>query len=159
MQLDIVHAATDARLAEVRGLLAEYGEFIASHWPSVDREAFAEELRDLATIYDPILLALAEDGTAAGCVMLREGVGEHTCEVRRLYVRPAYRRIGVASALTERLTAEARVRGYRRMQLVTTIHFSGAVQLYETLGFVAVEPYRPSMMPLEVVRFMERPLQ
>lgn len=158
MPLEIVHADTPQRLAEVRALLAEYVDFIESHWPEVDRAAFAEEQRTLRDMYPVILLATV-DGGAAGCVMLRHGEQPGVCEARRLYVRPAFRRAGVASALMARLMREARALGYETMQLVTVIYFTGAVQLYESLGFEHVEPYRVSAMPREVVKFMERTLQ
>jgi putative acetyltransferase len=132
--LEIVPADTPERLAEVRTLLAEYVDFIESHWPEVDRAAFAEEQRTLRDMYPVILLATV-DGEAAGCVMLRHGEESGVCEARRLYVRPAFRRSSVASTLMARLMAEARGLGYEKMQLVTVIYFTGAVQLYESLGF------------------------
>jgi putative acetyltransferase len=157
MSIEIVRADSAEQLEDVRALLSEYVEFIASHWPEVDRAAFAEELRSLRETYQLVLLAIV-DGAPAGCVMLREGSREGVCEARRLYVRPEARREGVARALMLRLIAEARERGYRMMELVTVIHFTGAIPLYESLGFERVEPYRASNMPLDVVWFMERPL-
>jgi GNAT superfamily N-acetyltransferase len=155
--LEIVRAETAEDLAEVRAMLCEYVEFIASGWPQVDRDAWAEELRDLRAMYEPILLAHI-DGERVACAMLRDGGEPGTCEVRRLYVRPESRRCGVARELMTRLMAEARELGYTTMRLVAVTHFTGAIPLYESLGFRHVEPYRPSTMTLDLVRFMEREL-
>jgi putative acetyltransferase len=155
--LEIVHADTPERLGEVRSLLVEYVDFIESHWPQVDRAAFAEEQRTLRDMYPVILLATL-DGEAAACITLRHGEEPGVCEARRLNVRPAFRRSGVARALMGRLMREARGLGYQKMRLVTVICFTGAVQLYESLGFEHVEPYRVSTMPREVVKSMERAL-
>jgi putative acetyltransferase len=155
-RVDVIDV-TEGDLAPVRELLGEYVEFIASHWPQVDRDAFAEEIRDLRETY-PLILMAEVDGEPAACAMLRDSGTPGVCEARRLYVRPGFRRHGVARAMMARLVAEARERGYDTMQLVTVIYFTGAIPLYESLGFERVEPYRVSTMPAEVVWFMERSL-
>lgn len=159
MPTEIADASTEADLDEVRTLLGEYAAFTASLWPAVDHAAFAEEQRTLRDLYPLILLARV-DGSAAGCVMLRAVDGEpETCEVRRLFVRPEFRRAGVARALLARLTAEAKARGFRRVTLVTVRLFPGAIPLYESLGFEHMEPWRATAMPREIIEFMARDLQ
>jgi GNAT superfamily N-acetyltransferase len=155
---EVVEVRTPEQFAQVRALLAEYVEFIAGHWPQVDREAFAEEIASLETMYEAVLLALV-DGEAAGCCMLRHfDDAPGYCEARRLYVRPDFRRTGVARALMARLMEVACALGYVTMRLVTVRYFTGAIPLYESLGFERVEPYRPSTMPQDVVTFMQRPV-
>jgi len=87
-----------------------------------------------------LLLASAEN-LVAGCVALRPLSGD-TCEMKRLFVRPAFRASGVGRMLAERVIAEARSIGYRRMCLDTLPSMGRAQQLYESLGFREVAPYR-----------------
>jgi GNAT superfamily N-acetyltransferase len=159
MPVEIVHAGTPVLLAQVGELLMEYGEFIGEVSGSWDRPAWEEEAATLPELYTVVLLARVDDAPA-GIVMLREHPEpEGVCEARRLYVRPAFRRRGVARALVERLMAEARERGCHEMRLVTVKLFEGAQPLYESLGFASMEPWRATKMPLEQMVFMERPLQ
>lgn len=158
MAPEIVVASSAEELDEVRELLGEYMEYIASIWPDVDREAFAEEQRTLREMYRAILLARV-DGACAGCVMLRDVEdAPGVIEARRLFVRPAFRRHGVARALMLRLLDEARALGCREIRLVTVKLFEGAIQLYESLGFQHRDPWRPTTMPLDFIVFMQRPL-
>ncbi len=57
------------------------------------------------------------------------------CELKRLYIRPAFRGQGLARRLVERLLTDARSEGYQAMLLDTFPFLSGAIRLYRTLGF------------------------
>jgi putative acetyltransferase len=152
MQVRLATTASD--LDDIRMMLTEYIDYIATLWPDVDRTAFADEISTLRDIY-PVILLAETDGDICGCVMLRE-LEPGVCEARRLFVRPGCRRRGVARGLMARLTEEARALAYERMRLVTVTMFPGAVELYESLGFHRVEPFREATV--EVVVFMERDL-
>ena len=92
-------------------------------------------------------LLLAEDaGAAIGCVALRP-VDAASCEMKRLYVRPATQGRGLGRALVDRLLAEARALGYARVVLDTLPQMATAQRLYEKLGFRDIEPYRPNPVP------------
>jgi ribosomal protein S18 acetylase RimI-like enzyme len=87
-----------------------------------------------------------EKGAAVGCVALRRLDGE-TCEMKRLYVKPHFRRAGVARALAQDLLAEARRMGYRRMRLDTLPMMGEAQRLYRSMGFREIAPYYQNPLP------------
>ena len=126
-----------------------------------DAEAFESELDGLPGIYAPPagrLLVTFVDGAPAGCVGLRD-LGDSVCEMKRMFVRPAFQRRGIGRRLAERVLAEAREVGYRRMRLDTSWRQTDAISLYTSLGFRQVEP--PDSLPAELsvwLRFFERDL-
>jgi len=135
-------------LGIVRELVLEYA---ASLGVDLSFQDFEHEIATLAGYYELILLARI-DGQAAGCVALRR-IDHETCEMKRLYVRPASRRAQLGRALAEAIIGEARTRGYARMRLDTLPSMHSAQALYEALGFVEIPPYR--FNPIAGTRFME----
>jgi ribosomal protein S18 acetylase RimI-like enzyme len=86
------------------------------------------------------------------CVALRP-LEPDTCEMKRLYVRPAYRSGGVGRLLAERVIHEAATAGYRRMRLDTLRTMETALQLYRRLGFREIAPYTAN--PIKGAVFLE----
>jgi ribosomal protein S18 acetylase RimI-like enzyme len=130
----------------VRALFAEY----AAELPvDLAFQGFAEELATLPGAYagpgGVLLLAWADD-LAAGCVGLRP-FAPGACELKRLYVRPAFRGLGLARRLTTAALAEARGRRYARILLDTLPGMVEAQRLYRTLGFREIGPYRTNPVP------------
>jgi putative acetyltransferase len=149
MRVDVVH---DPPVDAVRLLLREYA---ASLGFALDFQDFERELAELPGAYSPprgvVLLALVDDD-AAGCVALRP-LDVDTCEMKRLYVRPAHRGHGVGRVLAAAIIAAARSRRYARMRLDTVPGMETAQALYEELGFVDIEPYTTN--PRAGARFLE----
>ena len=150
--LTIVNAmAVDGGLT-VRSLFEEYA---ASLDTDLCFQGFAEELAGLPGDYAPpsgrLLLAL-KDGQTAGCIALRP-LNTGVCEMKRLYVRPAFRAHGIGRALVDRLIHEARSAGYQHLRLDTLPSMTGAQALYRRLGFREIAPYYDS--PVEGTVFLE----
>ena len=116
--IDIIRAQSEEQIALIRELFVEYA---ASLDFQLCFQSFEQELTALPGQYAPPdgRLLLAMDGShAAGCVALRK-IDQQVCEMKRLFVRPAFRGLRIGRLLTERLLAEARTIGYTRMRLDT----------------------------------------
>lgn len=87
-----------------------------------------------------MLLARSPDGEALGCIALRP-LDARACEVKRLYVAPSARGLGLGRALIEALAAEAQRLGYSEMKLDTLPEMAAAIALYRKLGFAPIPPY------------------
>ena len=148
----IVRAETAEQLDWARSLIEEYA---ASLPVDVSYEHVPEECARLPGDYAPprgeLMLALV-DGEPAGCIALRPLDGE-TCEMKRVYLRPAWRGRGIGRALAESIVAAARRIGYRRMWLDTIPSLKPAVALYRSMGFRVIAPYRA--VPTSCAFFME----
>ncbi len=136
----IVQAKSDADVGEAQALFLEYA---CSLDFSLCFQGFDDELTQLPGCYAPpsgrLLLALV-DGAVAGCVGLRD-LGDGACEMKRLYVRPAHRGLGLGRLLAEAAITQARAIGYARMRLDTLPSMAAARVLYGELGFSDIPPY------------------
>ncbi len=148
----ITQAIAPDQLSAIRGLFHEYAA-----WLKIDLcfQGFAQELATLPGAYAPprgrLLLANVADAPS-GCVALRS-LAPGVCEMKRLFVRPAYRRDGLGRSLAERAIAEARYIGYATMRLDTLPCMAAAIRLYQALGFVRRSAYYDTPLPETV--FME----
>ena len=129
------------RPAEILSLFTEYTQMLVSHDPSfqiyLDIQHYEDELRNLEAKYGRpegrLYLALW-DGEAAGCIALRKLDGQR-CEMKRLYVRPAFRGHKIGDALVDRVLQDAKAIGYRHMLLDTLPFLESAVHMYQKRGF------------------------
>jgi putative acetyltransferase len=154
--LTIVRGDSPGRLPSVKEIFEEYA---ASLDIDLRFQHFDEELSALPGEYSPpggaILLAY-DEGKLAGCAALRRLDGD-ICEMKRLYVRPAFRRKGVGRALAEAVIEHARTLGYALIKLDTLGSMQAANALYASLGFKPCDPYRYNPCPSPI--FMELPLR
>lgn len=145
-QLSITEATTSADIALARGLILEYGD---SRGFPLEWQDFDAEVATLPGDYTGPLGGLwigRVDGEPRGCVAVRP-LGDGTCEMKRLYVRPAGRGLGLGRLLAERAIRHARETGYVAMFLDTLERMEEAGGLYASLGFVPCDPYRHNPLP------------
>jgi ribosomal protein S18 acetylase RimI-like enzyme len=150
---EFIHARSDDDIQHARTLFNEY-----EAWLQVDLcfQSFEKELAELPGKYAPpegrLLLAVV-NGKVAGCVALRK-IGEGTCEIKRLYLRPEFRGLGLGRQLAETIIREAKEIGYERMRLDTLPpKMDDAIKLYRSLRFKEIEPYYNN--PVPGAKFME----
>ena len=143
-RIELIHASSASDLASIAELFQEYADSLSIDLSFQD---FAHELANLPGVYAAprgcLLLALA-DGQVAGCCALRplDEVDEpNASEMKRLYVRPAFRRFGLARMLVEATLEAGRRLGYAAILLDTLDEMEAARTLYEDLGFEEVAPY------------------
>ena len=157
MELTII-PAFDA-LEDVRELFEEYTKMLVDGDPAfrdyLSIQNYDREILHLEEKYGPPRgrLYLARwGGEAAGCIALRP-LDESRCEMKRLYVRPAFRNRGIARKLVDTILADARSIGYHEMLLDTLPFLTEAIAMYEGLGFVRTECYNDS--PLDTTIYMK----
>jgi ribosomal protein S18 acetylase RimI-like enzyme len=142
-------AAGSADVAKARALFLDY-----QAWLDVDLcfQGFAEELASLPGSYVPLKGGLwlarvgsgshrALEGEVAGVVALRPLAQDGVCELKRLWVRPGFRGLGLGRRLVETALAAARAAGHRTMLLDTLPQMTDARRLYDLLGFRETKPY------------------
>jgi ribosomal protein S18 acetylase RimI-like enzyme len=140
----ITASLEEADLQDVRDLLREYAESL-----NVDLcfQDFEQELAGLPGEYAlprGALLLATVFGEAAGCVALRplDGVDyANACEMKRLYVRPQFRGLGLGRSLAEAILDQARQAGFDCVLLDTLDDMEAARALYGELGFEDIPPY------------------
>lgn len=140
-------------MAQVRELFLEYANSLGF---SLCFQSFDQELAALPGDYAPpkgrLLLAHLHN-KPAGCVALH-GLESGIGEMKRLYVRPDFRGIGLGRILVEAILGEARTAGYDRIRLDTVEPvMKDAVAMYRRFGFREIAPYRPN--PIAGALYME----
>lgn len=148
----IIQAETPEHMDEARRIFVEYENWLGV---SLCFQGFEDEMAALPGKYalpNGRLLFALENNEVAGCVAFRP-LDEVTCEMKRLFVRERFQGLGLGRELLERLIAEARAAGYKKMRLDSWIPRMGkAIGMYRRRGFDEIEPYNEN--PYEMI-FME----
>ncbi|PID40243.1 MAG: GNAT family N-acetyltransferase [Proteobacteria bacterium] len=150
--IDLLEATSPTDIQTVQELFREYEQFL-----QVDLcfQQFEAELAGLPGKYAlprGALLLATESGAAVGCVAIRP-LGETVCEMKRLYIRPAYLGLGIGRRLATAVIDKARDAGYLHMVLDTLDKLKPALALYRSLGFAERPAYYEN--PLPGVIYME----
>ena len=154
--IEFIQADPSIHSDAIRELFWEYLQ-----WAS---EQFGEEIQGAFDIADMLehnmhtldkfrppggrLLLCRCDEQWAGIACLRR-LEQTIGEVKRMYVRPALRRRGIARMLLNRLIEEAAEMGYLQLRLDSARFMKDAHELYRTHGFREIEPYEGSEIPKE----------
>jgi carbonic anhydrase len=149
--VSIRNAVGGRAIGQVSRLFEEYAEWIGI---DLSFQNFDEELRGLPGEYRPptgVLLLCRVEVEPAGCVAVRR-LSHDDCEMKRLFVRGAFRGHGCGERLAQRAIQWAAKAGYRRLLLDTLPSMGAAHKLYERLGFKETPPYR--FNPVEGARYM-----
>jgi ribosomal protein S18 acetylase RimI-like enzyme len=153
----IARAGSSADLDAVKRLFTAYASALGI---DLSYQGFEEELAGLPGKYaapsGALLIARAMDGEPLGCVALRPLDDAGRCEMKRLYVSPRARGLGLGKALVDAVIAEATRIGYREMRLDTLPTMGEAIALYRKAGFLPIDPYYET--PMAGTIFMGRRL-
>jgi ribosomal protein S18 acetylase RimI-like enzyme len=151
--VEITAPRSAADLEAIKALFREYAQSLGF---SLAYQDFDKELAGFPGKYAPpegALLLATVAGDAAGTVALRK-LDDGICEMKRLYVKPAYRGRRTADgrsigrALAADIVAIGRERGYQRLRLDTISgKMTQALALYRSMGFVEIAPYYASPIP------------
>ncbi len=142
--LQIAGSSRAEDIAAARAIIREYADSLGV---DLDFQDFEQEMRELPGEYaaprGTLLLAVL-DGTVAGCCALRPldtSDYPNAAEMKRLYVRKAFRGFGLGRQLAEAVIDTARLLGYACVLLDTLSDMEAARALYEELGFEEIPPY------------------
>ena len=155
MKWEVIEASTAEEYKAAVGL---FNEYIASLDFDLDFQNVDHELTILPTMYGPPtgrLFLVRAEGAFVGCAALRRIENDTTCELKRMYLRPACRGLGIGKTIMEKSMVCARSLGYITMKLDTIGYkMPWAVKLYESYGFRETTPYNHN--PHEGVLYFER---
>jgi len=149
----ILPAMASADLADVADLFRAYAAALPV---DLGYQGFEAELAGLPGKYaspaGALLIARAPSGEAIACVAMRPIEGERTCEMKRLYVTPAARGLGLGGALVRAIVEQARRAGYKEIRLDTLPTMQAARAMYAQAGFLEIDAYYPT--PVEGTIFL-----
>ena len=146
-----------AALETVRQLFLEYADELQEN---LCFQSFDAEVKDPLKKYGPpkgALFIAYWNEEPAGCIALQPLADDGVCEMKRLYVKPAFRKYGIGRSLVEQLIAESHQLGYAAMRLDTLERLKPAITLYTSLGFENTQAYNEN--PLSGVVYMEKKIR
>lgn len=154
----IIPVETPEHLEAVKSLFIDYTQYLGI---DLSYQGFDSELQSLPGNYSEpwgaLLLAFSSDGSIPlGCIALRplnqSNDEQRCCEMKRLYVSPQARGMGLGRALVNSVIQKAKDRGYREIRLDTLPFMEDAIQMYRRFGFVEIPSYYDS--PIQETLFL-----
>lgn len=137
----------EPHIDEIELLLKEY---LSALGRDLSFQNVAMEFYDLKSKYVPpngrLICAQTDDGDVIGCVAYHKH-NDVRCEVKRLYVKPEYRKNKTGAKLVEEIIRLAANDGYKEMVLDTIKPLESAIYLYKKFGFTETEAYYNNPMP------------
>jgi ribosomal protein S18 acetylase RimI-like enzyme len=153
--LHIEHITDEGdQLNIIRSLFREYEKELDEN---ICFQSFEAELKDPLQKYAPPsgdLMLAYWNNEPAGCIALTKMKEEHSCEMKRLYVKPMFRKNNIGKILVEKLLQSAKEKGYTTMRLDTLQKLESAIRLYKNFGFKNISAYYNN--PLPGVVYMEK---
>lgn len=135
-----IRPANPSDIPALQELFREYARSVGN---DICFQTFEREVAALPGAYAPPqgqILVATDAQTLAACVGLRP-LTPQICEMKRLYVRPAFRNTGLGRNLTENTLTLAATLGYTALRLDTLPQMTAAIALYRNLGFLEIPPY------------------
>ena len=125
--------------ADALQLIAELESILVPLYPQESRHGYSVDklLREEVAFF-----VMRHDGLPAGCGGIQL-FGHEYGEVKRMYVRPQFRGLGLGRLMLEQLAEYGRQRGVAVLRLETGIHQAAAIRLYEQFGFQRIPPFGP----------------
>lgn len=151
-QITLRYITDGEQIPEAKEIFLEYAQSLNFN---LCFQSFEKELQELLKRYAPpegALILADADGKTAGCVAMHR-LDDDICEMKRLYVREAYRNLGLGKRLVEAVITSGKKAGYKYIRLDTLSSMEAAQRLYLSLGFYDIDPYVYN--PLEGARYME----
>ena len=154
--IDIIHAETKEHINHAKLLFMEYAFSLDFSLCFQDFDNEIDTLPGKYSLPDGFILLALSGSNCAGCIALKK-LDDGICEMKRLYVRPGYRNLGIGKLLIEELVTDARKIGYSKMRLDTIENkMKDAVKLYKSFGFYEIDAYYEN--PQSGVLYMEKEL-
>jgi putative acetyltransferase len=153
--MQIIVARTTEHFAAAVMLFKEYAFGLGV---DLQFQKFDNELQILPIMYGPPtgeLWLIQSDDQFVGCAALRQ-LDKHTCELKRMFIQPTFRRLHLGEQLMETALSTARTLGYQTMKLDSLRRLEPAVNLYLRYGFTQIPPYNYN--PEEDVVYFEKSL-
>jgi len=127
-----------------------FKEYLEELNENLDFQKADDELLSPLKKYGPphgSLLVAYFDNEPAGCIALQPLKEDGVCEMKRLFVRPQYRKHGLGEYLVEALLADANAKAYKKMVLDTLERLQPAIKLYLKYGFENTSAYYENPLP------------
>ena len=160
MPAALFHIEPVRSAADLQATVQLFNAYASSLRIDLAYQDFATEVATLPGKYaapaGELLLARANHGEPLGCVGLRPIEPEGCCEMKRLYVSPKARALGLGRALVAAIIGKAIQMGYCEMRLDTLPTMTEAISVYQKAGFVPIDPYYET--PIAGTLFLARPL-